>query len=84
VNIVGLIMAADMEKSVSTVHQGSALIDVEFDQLVIDAEKARGTLMFRLAEATGTIVVHESVRNCLLQNGFDKDLAFFEPGEVAV
>lgn len=83
VNIVGLMAVADMEKSVATVHEGPALIDVEFDKLVIDEKKARGAFMFRLAEATGTILVHERVRDCLLRKGFGKDLAFFEPGEVA-
>lgn len=83
VNVVGLMAVADMEKSVATVHQGSALIDVEFDKLVIDEKKARGAFMFRLAEATSTILVHERVRDCLIRKGFDKDLAFFEPGDVA-
>ena len=83
VNIVGLISAANMEESIATVHQNPPLIDVEFDELVIDEDKAKGALLFRLAESTGTIIVHKNVRDCLIEQGFDKDLAFFDPGEVA-
>lgn len=84
VNIVGLMAVADMQKSVATAHTSPALIDVEFDKLVIDEKKARGAFLFRLAQATGTILVHDRVRDCLIRKGFDKDLAFFEPSEVAV
>lgn len=84
VNIIGAVAAADMAKSDAIVHSGPALFDVEFDKLVIDPTRARNLPMFRLAEATGTILVHERVRDCLIKKGFDKDLEFFEPGEVAI
>lgn len=83
VNIIGVIAAADMKKSNATVHTGGPVIDVEFDELVVDESKPRGALIFRLAEATGTILVHERLRDHLLAKGFDK-LEFLEPGEVAV
>jgi hypothetical protein len=83
VNVIGVIAAADMGKSKATVHTGGPVIDVEFDDLVVDDTKPRGALIFRLAEATGTILVHERLRDHLLANGFDK-LEFLLPGEVAV
>lgn len=83
VNILGTIAAADMQKSVATVHGGPALIDVEFDRLEVDPAKAHGALMFRLAEALGTVLVHQRVRDRLLRRGFD-DLAFHVPSDVAV
>ncbi len=83
VNIIGAVAAADMGKSKATVHTGGPVIDVEFDTLVVDEGKPRGALIFRLAEATGTILVHEKLRDHLLAKGFDK-LEFLDPGEVAV
>jgi hypothetical protein len=83
VNIIGTIAAADMSKSSATVHGGTALMDVEFDQLEVDSSKARGMAMFRLAEAVGTVLVHQRVRDRLLGLGFD-DLEFDSPGDVAI
>jgi len=82
VNIVGAISAADMGRSVATVHGGAPMMDVEFDELVVDAVKARGALMFRLAEAVATVLVHQRIRD-YLEGQFD-DLAFHEPGDVAL
>lgn len=39
--------------SAPTANRGARTIDVEFDELVLDEEKAGGRLMFRLAEAIG-------------------------------
>lgn len=84
VNIIGLISAADMQKSESIVHPGGpALVDVSFDRLVIDPARAGATKMFRLAESTKVILVHESVRDHLMARGFD-DLSFHRPERVAV
>ena len=82
-NVVGLVQAADMAKSRATVRTGGPIIDVEFDELVLAPERARGALIFRLAEATGSIFVHEKVRDQLLASGFDK-LEFLEPGDAFV
>jgi hypothetical protein len=83
VNVVGLIAAADMARSKATVHPGGPVYDVEFDELVIDAGKARGALLFRLAEATGSLWVHDRLRQHLLAAGFD-ELTFIPPGEAFV
>lgn len=78
VNIIGLLRAVDMSNSNATVHpNGPALIDVDFDGFVIDENKTYGQLLFRLAESTNGIIVHEKVRDFLLQRGFT-DLAFYD------
>ena len=82
-NIVGSIAAADMTQSIATVHPGGPVIDVDFDKLVVDESKARGALIFRLAEATNASLVHERLRGFLLARGFD-DLDFYDPKEVAL
>lgn len=82
-NIVGLVAAADMAKSRATVRTGGPVIDVEFDDLVLDPGKARGALIFRLAEATGSIFVHQRLRDHLLASGFH-NLEFIPPGDAFV
>lgn len=82
VNVIGLIGAADLAQSEYTAHPGGPVGDVDFDNLVIDDSKARGRLMFRMAESTNIIMVHRRVRDHLLAKGFD-DLDFYEPGEIA-
>jgi hypothetical protein len=84
VNILGLVAAADMSKSVATVHDGIPLIDVDFDELVIDEKKTNGIKMFRLAESTNAILVHESLRDALIAKGFGSDLAFYDLKEAAI
>lgn len=83
-NIVGLIGAVDMAKSNVTIHRnGPAIIDVDLDGFAIDESKTYGQLFFRLAESTNGIIVHESVCEFLLKQGFD-DLAFYETESVAL
>lgn len=83
VNIVGLISAADMTNSNATVHPGGPLIDVDFHGLVVDEAKAQGALVFRLAESTRAVLVHERLRDHLLASGFDS-LDFLPPDRVAL
>ncbi len=84
VNVLGLIAAADMDKSVATVHGGIPLIDVDFDELVVDESTTKGVQMFRLAESTNAILVHEKLRDALLEKGFGSDIAFYDLGEAAI
>lgn len=65
VNIIGLIAAADMEKSSFEIHDNIPLVDVSFDKLVLDESKTHGALIFRLAENATTILVHEKLMNYL-------------------
>ncbi len=84
VNILGLVAAADMEKSNATINpNGPPLIDVDFDGLIIDEDKARHHDFFRLAESTNAIIISDRVKNCLLKKGFE-DLAFYETEKVAL
>ena len=83
VNIIGAIAAADMARSAATVHPGGAVLDVEFDGFAVDEERTGGALMFRLAENTQAILVHEKVADHLDERGFDA-LDYLEPGEVAL
>ncbi|NOX90994.1 MAG: hypothetical protein GXP18_00660 [Gammaproteobacteria bacterium] len=82
VNIIGVVAAADMGKSQSTVHNSIPLVDVSFDKLVIDEIKVQDLLLFRLAENLMTILIHESLRNYLLEKGFD-DIKYYQLDEVA-
>lgn len=72
VNIIGLVSAADMEKSTYTLSDGIPLIDVPFDELVLRTDEISDLLIFRLAENIGTILVHESIRKMLIEKGFIK------------
>ncbi len=84
VNILGLVAAADMEKSTATVHEGVPLIDVDFDELVIDEKKTRGIKMFRLAESSNAILIHQSLRDALMDKGYGDDLEFYSLQEAAL
>ncbi|UZE97467.1 imm11 family protein [Alkalimarinus alittae] len=84
VNIIGLVSAADMEKSNATVHpNGPARHDVDFDGLTIDNDKTNEILFFRLAESTNAIIVHQQVKDTLIAKGFT-DLAFYETEKIAL
>jgi len=78
VNIIGMHNVADFRRSVADVYDGCAEIDVSFTKLVLDPEKLKNVnlLLFRLEENNGAILVHESVRDSLLRQGFC--LAFYD------
>ncbi len=71
VNVIGVLAAADLTKSIFSKH-GMPLFDVDFDSLVIDENQASGRLMFRLAENVSGIVVHESVMRAVLKAGIER------------
>ena len=72
VNLIGLVHAQDVPGSHDSFRQED-LIDSEGVGLNIDNGKAAPRLMFRLAENTSAIVVHQSVKDALLAKGFDTD-----------
>lgn len=84
VNILGLVAAADMERSVAVVHDGAPSVDVDFDRLVIDEDKTGGRKLFRLAESTNAIIVHASLRDALLERGFGSDVELYDLNEAAI
>lgn len=62
VNIIGLLKAADLTKSKIPPHNEDELLSMDFDSLAIDDQKALGYRMFRLAENTSAVLVHERVK----------------------
>lgn len=76
-NLIGAIAAADLARSRFDAPDGP-LISVDFDGVSISAEKARGALMFRLAEAVNGVVVHEHVKRVVEASGIDT-LTFMPP-----
>lgn len=77
VNIIGAVSAANLDESIFESH-GSPVIDVDFDELKIDETRTRGLKIFRLAECVTGIVIHESVKDKILENGIN-DLDFVNP-----
>ena len=82
VNIVGLIDAADMKKSVISPGSKEELYSTDFDSLVIDDKKPRGMLMFRLAQNISAVMVHERVKEYVDAAGIDT-LTWMAPEEWA-
>ncbi len=68
VNVIGAIAAANLEESEIS-DEGNGMIDMSFDSLVIDEEKAGGQLLFRLAESVTTVIIHEKVVEQLKRQG---------------
>lgn len=83
-NLIGPIAAADLSKSIYSIPDDSAAASdgavraADFDSLAIDESKARGALMFRLAESLNGIVVHESVKQAIEDSGIHT-LTFIPP-----
>lgn len=77
-NILGLIRAADLSKTVFNGPPGTRLIDASIESLVIDPDKAMGILMFRLAENVSAVMVHERVKRFIEPMNFPY-VQFTEP-----
>ena len=77
-NLLGLVAVADIAGSKVVDGASDHRLDTGFEGVAIDSDRARGLLMFRLAENTGAVVVHDSVRKSLERRGFDQ-LVFTEP-----
>lgn len=80
VNVIGVVACADLGSSTFKASGGAPIIDVSFDSLVIDEERAGGQLLFRLAESLSAIIVHDRVKRHLLASGFDM-LTFRDPAK---
>jgi hypothetical protein len=66
VNVLGLVAAADLDASQSiTLGEGHVFTDLK-----IDASKACGLLMFRLAESLIDVIVHERIAKAIEAGGF--------------
>ena len=77
-NLIGLVSAADLTKSKVVGGSSDGLLDVDFDSVVIDENRTVGLLMFRLAESTNAIMVHDRVKTHILSRGIDT-LSFIPP-----
>ncbi len=77
-NVVGLISCADLEASLYSSVGGTYF----FHDLVIDAAKTNGELLFRLAEAPSEIIVAEKVAEAINNGGFRGIFAEFFPETV--
>ncbi|MEJ2045832.1 MAG: hypothetical protein P8X89_21455 [Reinekea sp.] len=80
-NLLGLVSAADMSKTEFFEHNPSRLIDASIKKLVIDEAATQGFLMFRLAESTEIVLVHEMVKQAIEAKGFHS-IVFDDPGSI--
>lgn len=69
VNIIGCIAAADLARSDYTPAHAPAF-RTAFRKLMIDPEKAKGQLMFRLLESVSKVIIHARVRDALAREPF--------------
>ncbi|MFH1175747.1 MAG: DUF1629 domain-containing protein [bacterium] len=77
-NIVGVVSAADMEKSVLMGTSDSKMIDADFDSLVIDEKRAAPFRLFRLAENVSAIIVDDVVKKEVECRGIP-GMVFYDP-----
>ena len=77
-NIVGLVSATDLGKTEFSPDNPSRQIDASVRGLVVDETKAKGLLLFRLAESVDTILIHNSVKAVLEARNF-KGVLFTPP-----
>lgn len=82
-NLVGKIAAVDLEKSIYDEDQPDSIISMSFDSLVVDEEKTKSLLMFRLVENITTILVHEKVKNAV-ENAHIEYVRFFDPPDIGI
>lgn len=81
-NVVGLVAAADLAASKTNPAVAEDKISMDFYSLAIDAAKARGHLLFRLAENISAVVAHEHIRKAVEAAGITT-LSWFKPEEWA-
>lgn len=79
-SLVGLVAIADMSSSDYESFDGNPVGDVSFYELKIDETKAKGLPIFRLAEDSSAIMVHESIKKVIEEAGIDT-IKFIKPDE---
>lgn len=77
-NVVGVVSAADMDKSVLMGISQSRMIDTDFDSLAIDEKKAIPFKLFRLAENVSAIIADSTVKEMVEQCKI-KGMEFYDP-----
>jgi len=78
VNVLGVVAAANLSESVFRDPSGFSRADLDFDKLVLSPARARGLLLFRLAECVTGLVIHASIRAALEAKG-EFGLSFVPP-----
>lgn len=81
-NVIGKISAVDLSRSSLASGQVDQRISMSIDHLQLDEARIQGALMFRLAEAVSTLVVHASIKDRIEAAGIDT-LTFYEPSDWA-
>jgi hypothetical protein len=79
VNIVGVVAAADPAGSEPSEMSDSEIIDASFESLAIDAKRAGGRLLFRLAESVNAVIAHARVKEFVAPRV--PGIEFVEPSE---
>lgn len=79
-NLLGVVRAAELSSTEFLQGTDSRLIDGSISSLTIDTQKARGLLMFRLAEYVGAVIVHERVKQAIEAENFT-NLVFRPPSD---
>jgi hypothetical protein len=78
VNLIGLVSAVDIGSSNVVGGSSDHKLDTDFEGFAIDPAKAHDLPMFRLAENTSAILVHERLRDHLKAAGFSM-LRYMKP-----
>lgn len=79
-NLIGKAAVVDMQQAVLAAGTKERTASASFDSLAIDESRVGGLLMFRLAEALSTIVVHRTVRERVEAAGI-RTLSFYVPSD---
>jgi hypothetical protein len=79
-NVIGMVQAADLSRTVFNDPSGSRLIDAGIENLAIDPKKTKDLLMFRLAEYVAAVIVHEKVKRAIEAKKFPY-IVFREPSD---
>jgi hypothetical protein len=83
INVVGVVSATDLSQS-EYLATDPPIIDVLFERLAIDAERAGGALLFRLAENLSALIAHHRLKEGIGARKSDfPHVQFIEPEEWA-
>lgn len=69
-NVIGLVAAADMNKSNWASYDGDPTINVSFKKLVLKPTSGTEPLIFRLAENIKALMIRSDLRDHLVKSGF--------------
>lgn len=79
-NILGMVAAADLGKSTFMHSQSLTGVDRDFDKLEFKDDIRSDLLLFRLAESSNAIVVHQKIKKAIEKAKID-GVVFYDSGE---